>query len=371
MRRQQALVVDVEHRQGDFELACEFASDARVTGLFGPSGAGKSTLLRIMAGLIRPERGRVELAGRCVFDSARRIHVPTHRRRIGYVFQQARLFTHLNVRHNLAYGAWFARARSHSARFAQVVDMLDIGDLLDRRIAGLSGGEQQRVAIGRALLSDPAVLLLDEPLASLDAARRQEVLPYLERLSAESELPIVFVSHQLDDLLRLANRQVVAIRGGRVVFSGATADFMAAPELLGADQARDAGALLRVQVADHVVTQGLSRLCCAGQTLWVPRVDQSPGTSLTLHVRGRDVMLARERPEGISALNVLAGTIDSLHADGDYAVSVLVSVGDQRIEARITRRSAEALALAAGQPIHAVIKSLALAERAWERLAGI
>jgi len=261
------LALNVEHRQGDFELACEFASDARVTGLFGPSGAGKSTLLRIMAGLIRPERGRVELAGRCVFDSARRIHVPTHRRRIGYVFQQARLFTHLNVRHNLAYGAWFARPRGRTARFAQVVDMLDIGDLLDRRIAGLSGGEQQRVAIGRALLSDPAVLLLDEPLASLDAARRQEVLPYLERLSAESELPIVFVSHQLDDLLRLANRQVVAIRGGRVVFSGATADFMAAPELLGADQARDAGALLRVQVADHVVTQGLSRLCCAGQTL--------------------------------------------------------------------------------------------------------
>jgi molybdate transport system ATP-binding protein len=220
-------------------------------------------------------------------------------------------------------------------------------------------------------LSDPAVLLLDEPLASLDAARRQEVLPYLERLSAESELPIVFVSHQLDDLLRLANRQVVAIRGGRVVFSGATADFMAAPELLGADQARDAGALLRVRLEDHVEAHGLSSLTCAGQTLWVPRVNQAPGTGLTLHVRARDVMLARERPDGISALNLLAGTIDSLQADGDYAVSVVVAVGDQRLEARITRRSAEHLALAPGQPIHAVIKSLALAEQAWQRLGGL
>lgn len=365
------LAVDVEHRQGDFKLACDFASDARVTGLFGPSGAGKSTLLRIMAGLIRPERGRVELAGRCVFDSARRIHVPTHRRRIGYVFQKARLFTHLNVRHNLGYGAWFARTRVAPNRFRQVVEMLDIGDLLGRRIAGLSGGEQQRVAIGRALLSDPAVLLLDEPLASLDATRRDEVLPYLERLSAESALPIVFVSHQLDDLLRLANRQVVAIRDGRVAFSGATADFMASPELLGVDQARDAGVLLRACVAEHAAAHGLSRLDCAGQTLWVPRVAQSPGASLTLHVRARDVMLARERPEGISALNVLAGHIDSLQADGDYAVSVMMAVGDQRIEARITQRSAQALALEAGQPIHAVIKSLALAEQAWERLAGI
>ena len=365
------LSVDVTHRIGDFSLDCRFCSDERVTGLFGPSGAGKSTLLRIMAGLIRPERGRVEIARRCVFDSANAIHVPAHRRRIGYVFQQARLFTHMNVRHNLRYGAWFARGKLDAARFDQVVDMLDIGPLLDRRVAGLSGGEQQRIAIGRALLSNPAMLLLDEPLASLDAARKEEVLPYVERLSVETQLPIVFVSHQLDELLRLANRQVVAVRDGRVAYSGPTAEFLARPDLLGADQARDAGALLRVRVRAHQPADGLSELDCGGQSLFVPRVDQAPGRAVTVHVRARDVMLARERPQAISALNILSGTVESLAADGDYAVNVLIDVGDQRLEARVTRRSAQHLGLAAGQPIHAVIKSLALAEQAWERLGGL
>ncbi|MES1949338.1 molybdate ABC transporter, ATP-binding protein [Salinisphaera sp. S4-8] len=365
------LALDITHRQGDFTLECAFESDARVTGLFGPSGAGKSSLLRIMAGLVVPDHGRIELAGRCVFDSAAGVHVPAHKRRIGYVFQRARLFAHLNVRHNLGYGAWFARAKPGRARFEQIVDMLDIGPLLGRRVAGLSGGEQQRVAIGRALLSNPSLLLLDEPLASLDAARRDEVLPYLERLSASAELPIVFVSHQLDELLRLANRHVVAMRDGHIVFSGATAEFLARPSLLGAEQARDAGVLLRAQVLAQLGEHGLSELTCAGQSLYVPRVAYPAGAAITLHVRARDVMLARERPTGISALNVLAARIDRLVADGDYAVNVHMRVGEQPLEARITQRSAEALALAPGQTIHAVIKSLALAEQAWERLGGL
>ena len=365
------LSIDITHRQGDFTLECAFDSDARVTGLFGPSGAGKSSLLRIIAGLVRPDRGRIELAGRCVFDSARRLQVPAHKRRIGYVFQRARLFAHLNVRHNLGYGAWFAREKPGRARFEQVVDMLDIGPLLDRRVTGLSGGEQQRVAIGRALLSNPAVLLLDEPLASLDVARRQEVLPYIERLSAQSELPIVFVSHQLDELLRLANRRVVAVRDGRVTFSGPTAEFLARPSLLGAERARDAGVLLRGEVVTHLPEHGLSELTCGGQSLYVPHVAHPAGAAITLHVRARDVMLARERPVDISALNVLEARIESLVADGDYAVNVHMQVGEQALEARITQRSAEALALAPGQTIHAVIKSLALAEQAWERLGSI
>ncbi|MBS61931.1 molybdenum ABC transporter ATP-binding protein [Salinisphaera sp.] len=365
------LSIDIAHRQGDFTLECAFDSDARVTGLFGPSGAGKSSLLRIIAGLVRPDRGRVELAGRCVFDSQAGVHVPAHRRRIGYVFQRARLFAHLNVRHNLGYGAWFAREKPVRARFEQVVDMLDIGPLLGRRIHGLSGGEQQRVAIGRALLSNPAMLLLDEPLASLDVARRQEVLPYIERLSAESELPILFVSHQLDELLRLANRRVVAIRDGRVTFSGPTAEFLAQPALLGAEQARDAGVLLRGEIVAHVLADGLTELACGGQLLYVPQVEHAAGAEITLHVRARDVMLARERPQDISALNVLEARIERLANDGDYAVNVQMRVGEQPLEARITRRSAQALALAPGQTVHAVIKSLALAEQAWERLGGL
>ena len=365
------LSVDITHRQGDFTLECAFESDARVTGLFGPSGAGKSSLLRIIAGLVRPDLGRVELAGRCVFDSRAGVHVPAHRRRIGYVFQRARLFAHLNVRHNLGYGAWFAREKPGRARFRQVVDMLDIGPLLNRRVTGLSGGEQQRVAIGRALLSNPAMLLLDEPLASLDVARRQEVLPYIERLSAESELPIVFVSHQLDELLRLANRRVVAVRDGRVTFSGPTAEFLAQPSLLGAEQAGDAGVLLRAEIIAHWPGDGLTELVCGRQSLFVPHVAHSAGSAITLHVRARDVMLARQRPQDISALNVLEARIEQLVADGDYAVNVHMRVGEQPLEARITRRSAEALVLAPGQTIHAVVKSLALAEQAWERLGGL
>jgi len=365
------ITLDVTHRLGNFSLAYDFASTERVTGLFGPSGAGKSTLLRIVAGLIDPDRGRVEIAGRCVFDSARGIRIPAHRRRIGYVFQQARLFAHLNVDHNLRFGAWFARHRLAAARFDQVVDMLDIGALLKRRVAGLSGGEQQRIAIGRALLANPEILLLDEPLASLDAARKAEVLPYIERLSQSGDLPIVFVSHQLDEMLRLANRHVVAIRDGRVAFSGATADFLARPDLLGTLHARDAGALLRAPVAEHLQTHGLSRLDLDGQPLFVPRLDQPVGQAVTLHVRARDVMLARERPTDISALNVIETTIQALQADGDYAVEVVLTAGAQRLEARLTRRSAEALALQPGDTVYAVIKSLALAEQAWERLGGL
>ncbi|GAB3670508.1 molybdenum ABC transporter ATP-binding protein [Salinisphaera aquimarina] len=365
------LEIDVSHRLGDFSLDCAFASAERVTGLFGPSGAGKSTLLRILAGLITPARGRIVLAGRCVFDSERGIRIPAHRRRIGYVFQQARLFAHLNVRHNLGYGAWFARAHRRAADFDRVVDMLDIGPLLERRIAGLSGGEQQRIAIGRALLSDPAMLLLDEPLASLDATRKAEVLPYIERLSQESALPIVFVSHQLDEMLRLANRHVVAVSEGRIAFSGPTADFLARPELLGAEHARDAGALLRAQVGRHVPEHGLSVLDCENQSLFVPHLEQDIASPVTLHVRARDVMLARERPAGISALNVLAGHVESVTADGDYAVNVMLAIGHQRLEARVTRRSAEALDLRVGQLLFAVVKSLALAEQSWQRLAGL
>ncbi len=361
----------VTHRLGDFSMDCVFQSSARITGLFGPSGAGKSTLLRIVAGLIHPDEGRVEIAGRCVFDSAAGIRVPAHRRRIGYVFQQARLFAHLNVAHNLRYGAWFSQARPSATRFDQVVDMLDIGALLKRRVAGLSGGEQQRVAIGRALLADPAILLLDEPLASLDAARKAEVLPYIERLSQTTDLPIVFVSHQLDEMLRLANRHVVAIRAGRVAFSGETADFLARPDLLGARHARDAGALLRATVATHLKADGLSELDLDGQPLYVPRIDQPARQAVTLHVRARDVMIARHRPAGISALNVLETRIEAVRAEGDYAVEVVLVAGTQTLEARLTRRSAQALALGEGDTVYAVIKSLALAEQAWERLGGL
>lgn len=369
-----SLSLDIRLRQGDFELACALDSSERVIGLFGPSGAGKSSLLRVIAGLSRPDSGRVEIAGRCVFDSARRINVPAHRRRIGYVFQQARLFAHLNVRHNLGYGGFFARRRPSRARFDQVVDMLDIGPLLDRRIGGLSGGEQQRVAIGRALLSDPALLLLDEPLASLDAPRKREVLPYIERLSSETALPIVFVSHQLDEMLRLANRHVATIRDGRIVFSGPTAEFLARPTLLGTAGDEEIGTLLAAEVRSHDPADGLSELQCGSQCLFVPELSaQAPGDRVYVHVRARDVILALQAPASqTSALNHLVGVVVGVHpVENGYAVDVILDIEGQRLDARITRRSTNRLNPQPGQTMHAVIKSLALAEQAWQRLGGL
>lgn len=368
-----SLALDIRLQQGGFELACRLESSERVVGLFGPSGAGKSSLLRVIAGLSCADSGTIDIAGRRVFDSARGRHVPAHRRRIGAVFQQPRLFPHFNVRHNLDYGGWFSRHRPSRGRFDQVVDMLDIGPLLTRRTRDLSGGEAQRVAIGRALLADPELLLLDEPLASLDGPRKREVLPYIERLSAASALPIVFVSHQLDELLRLANRHVAVIRDGRIVFSGATADFLARPDLLGESAGPAAGTLINAQLAAHEAEHGLSVLACPRQKLYVPRLaGHCVGESVTVHVRARDVILARQPVEQTSALNQLVGVVTGVHADDhDYAADVVLDIDGQRLDARITRRSAATLDLQPGQRVHAVIKSLALAEQAWQRLGGL
>jgi molybdate transport system ATP-binding protein len=213
------LAVDVEKRLGDFTLAAEFAAAEGVTALFGPSGAGKSTIVNLIAGLIAPDRGRIALDDTVLFDSGARIDVPPHRRRIGCVFQEGRLFPHLAVRRNLDYGRWMSGLARDDAATAHIVELLDLGRLLDRRPGKLSGGERQRVAIGRALLMRPRLLLLDEPLASLDTARKREILPYLVRLRDDAKVPMLYVSHLADEVRAIAT-QVVRIEDGRVVAQG-------------------------------------------------------------------------------------------------------------------------------------------------------
>jgi len=213
------LAVDVEKRLGDFTLAAKFEAAAGVTALFGPSGAGKSTIVNLIAGLIAPERGRIALADSVLFDSGLRIDVPPHRRRIGCVFQEGRLFPHLTVRRNLDYGRWMSGLARDEAVTAHIVELLDLGRLLDRRPGKLSGGERQRVAIGRALLMRPRLLLLDEPLASLDAARKREILPYLVRLRDDAKVPMLYVSHFADEVRAIAT-EVVRIDDGRIVAQG-------------------------------------------------------------------------------------------------------------------------------------------------------
>ena len=220
------LVVQIEKKLGDFALHVVFASESGATVLFGPSGAGKTSIINMIAGLLKPDRGRVALDDEVLFDSDARINMPAWQRRIGTVFQEGRLFPHLSVKRNLTYGRWMNGLAEDPAAFAHAVDLLDIGPLLDRRPGKLSGGERQRVAFGRALLMKPRLLLLDEPLASLDAARKEEILPYLERLRDEAKVPMIYVSHDPAEVKRIATR-VVTLEGGRVVATGGV-------ELLGA-----------------------------------------------------------------------------------------------------------------------------------------
>jgi molybdate transport system ATP-binding protein len=213
------LAVDVEKRLGDFSLLARFQTGSGVTAVFGPSGAGKTTLVNMISGLVAPDRGRIAIDDTVLFDAAKRINLPPHRRRIGYVFQEGRLFPHLSVKHNLDYGRRMRGLPPDLAQLARIISLLDIGNLIDRRPGKLSGGERQRVAIGRALLMRPRLLLLDEPLASLDVARKREILPYLERLRDEVGVPMVYVSHHAAELRRIAT-SVVRLAAGQVEAAG-------------------------------------------------------------------------------------------------------------------------------------------------------
>ncbi len=345
------------HAFAGFTLDADFQAPAGVTALFGHSGSGKTTLVNAVAGLLRPDTGRIEIAGRVLFDSARGIWLPPHRRRLGYVFQDARLFPHLSVRQNLHYGRWFAGLRD-GAGFDRVADLLGIGHLLERRPRDLSGGETQRVAIGRALLSDPQLLLMDEPLAALDAARKSEILPYLERIRDESGVPILYVSHSVAEIARLATT-IVALEDGRIRRAGPAAEVLADPDavpVLGSDQA---GAVLSGRVIRHH-TDGLTEIAVSDGSLFLPRVTAPDGSSLRIRIEAREVMLALERPGHVSALNILPAHVVALRDEG-AGVMVALASGQDRLLAQVTARSAKALGLTPGLPVHAIVKSVSVA----------
>ncbi len=353
------LSVDIRHRLGAFSLEATFTSEGGVTALFGRSGSGKTSIIRIIAGLIRPDHGRVSLDGTVLADSDSGVFVPRHRRRFGYVFQEARLFPHLSVRQNLNYGRWFAPAGERSESFDGVVDLLGIAALLDRRPAKLSGGEKQRVAIGRALLSSPRLLLMDEPLAALDEARKAEILPYIERLRDETRIPVIYVSHSIAEVARLANR-VVVMRDGKVETIGAAVDiFSQLSGPLAADR-REAGVLLEGRVESMDNRHRLTVVAVKTARLFVPGQVAAVGRPVRVHIPARDVMLATARPEGLSALNILDGEVRDIGAAVDGAVEVKVDCGGDIVAARITQFSVERLGLRVGLPIHAIIKTVAL-----------
>ncbi|WP_375458009.1 molybdenum ABC transporter ATP-binding protein [uncultured Enterovirga sp.] len=365
--REGDLRVEVEHEQGGFNLAAAFEAPGGVTALFGRSGSGKTTLVNIIAGLLRPRRGRVVLGGQALVDTASGVHVPAHRRRIGYVFQDGRLFPHLSVRQNLLFGRWFAAGAEDRTSLASVVELLGIAPLLGRRPGALSGGEKQRVAIGRALLAKPRLLLMDEPLAALDDARKAEILPFIEQLRDEAGVPIVYVTHAITEVARLADTLVV-LENGRVAASGSARDTLARTDIGPLAGIREAGAVLDAEIEAHDRAFGLTTLSTPAGDLRVPLLNLPAGARLRLQIPARDVILSLRRPDGLSALNILPGTIDEVPdpSGADGSADIRLDCGGARILARITRRSVADLALARGMPVFAIVKSVALApDRSW------
>jgi molybdate transport system ATP-binding protein len=352
------LDVDIQHDQGEFRLEARFRSKGRLTALVGQSGSGKTTLVNAIGGLIRPSLGRIAVNGRALVDTKRGIFVPKHRRRIGYVFQEGRLFPHINVRQNLLFGRWFTPRGERVADFDAVVGLLGIEHLLDRRPSTLSGGEKQRVAIGRALLADPQLLLMDEPLASLDEARKAEIYPYLERLRDEGSVPIVFVSHSVAEIARLAT-SIVVLSEGRVTASGPASEILPHANLLPQSSPTEAGVLIETRVLRHDDLFDLTILQARAGTLTVPRLDLPVGAAMRVRLRSRDIILSLDPPEGLSALNILPGMISSIDEPDGASTDVMLDCGGDGIVARVTRKSVERLGLRPGLAVHAIVKSVA------------
>ena len=343
--------------RGNFLLDLDLELPGRgITALFGHSGSGKTTCLRAMAGLERPPGGRFSIGDEVWQDD--HVFVPTHRRALGYVFQEASLFPHLSVQGNMEFGLKRAADSAPVFALATVAELLGIGALLKRMPDSLSGGERQRVAVARALLAAPRLLLMDEPLAALDLKRKLEILPYLERLHDELSIPVIYVSHAPDEVARLADH-LVLLEDGKVVASGPLSETLARTDLPPAF-ADDAGVVLETTLSAHEA-DNLSQLDFAGGVLHVGRRHEAPGSRLRCRIHARDVSLALERPRASSIVNILAASVTAVAAtDTPGHVLVQMRIGATPLLARITERSLRELALAPGQPVWAQIKGVAL-----------
>ena len=348
--------VDVRRKLGDFTLQASFKTPpGGITALFGRSGAGKTSLINLLAGLDRPDEGRIAVDGIVLFDSEAGIDMPPDKRRLGYVFQEGRLFPHMSVRRNLAYGM---KRDGNGAGFDEIVELLDIGNLLDRGPRDLSGGEKQRVAIGRALLASPSLLLMDEPLATLDMGRKAEILPFIERLRDELATPIVYVSHAMEEIVRLADTLVI-MSDGKIAAVGPVEELMSRLDLRPLTGRYEAGAVLTVTVEGHDVKRAITRLSFDGMTLLVPYADIPVGEELRIRIRARDVSLALSAPADISILNIFPGRVLEISDRKDGQVDVIVDAG-AKIWARVTRMAVQRLGLEPGKQVHALVKAVAI-----------
>ena len=356
--------VDAALKLGDFNLDIAFENDDGITALFGRSGSGKSTTINLIAGLARPDRGRIVLDGRILVDTAMGVYVPSYRRRAGLVFQDSQLFPHLSVRQNLLFGRWFVPNAERTIAFEPVVETLNIGALLARKPARLSGGEKQRVALGRALLASPKILLMDEPLASLDQERKLEILPLIERLRDEFRIPIVYVSHSVEEVGRLASR-VVVLDAGRVVAVGGVEEVLGAG-LSAAGISRFArSSVIAGKLTSIDEAYGLTEIAHPAGTIWLVGRAGPIGGEARVVIKSTDITLAKTRVEGMSVRTTLSGKVAGIDSDDGPIAGVSIALdGHGRLYALATRKAIDELGLALGDRVFALVKTVALDERA-------
>jgi len=364
------LEISVRKTLGQFHLDADFACDTRgVIAFFGRSGAGKSTLVNLIAGLDRPDSGHVTLQGTTLYNGGRNIDLPPEARRFGYVFQEGRLFPHFSVRGNLLYGFKRVPAEERRITLDQIVPLLGLERLLNRRPRDLSGGEKQRVAIGRALLANPKMLLMDEPLAALDHRRKDEILVFIERLRDELVIPIIYVSHSMEEIVRLADTMVL-MSDGEVVAVGAVDDVMSRLDLRPMTGRYEAGAVLRATIDFHEKSDGMTAMKFSGGILRVPLLDMPVGADLRVRIRARDVALALEPPKHTSFSNIFLCRIIDIGTEDGPQVDLRLDVGGSPLWARVTARSLQQLELHPGKEVYALVKGVAIDRHSLGRISG-
>lgn len=361
----QELAIDTSISFGDFDLRVNDSFSLEgITALFGPSGCGKSTLLRIIAGYEENSQGKIEFDKQCWQGNDGSNFMPPHQRGVGFVFQNAGLFAHLSVIKNLQYADMRSQNESPKIDLDSVVAALDLHSLLDRQPNSLSGGETQRVAIARALLARPQLLLMDEPLAALDFKRKARIIPLIEKLPTTFGIPVVYVTHAIEEVVHLASRMIV-LANGRVMAEGPVAEILERQDIQSVIGRFEAAALINARVSRHIKSYHLTEVDCAGVGIIMPYIDLALGTSVRLRIRARDVSLALNRPEGISIQNILPGTIVEIIEEPETAFAeALVDIGGVRLRARISRKSVADLELVVGKAVFTLIKSISFDRRA-------
>ena len=350
--------VNIDKSMGDFYLKTKFNADIGITAIFGPSGAGKSTLVNLIAGLMKPNNGYIKIFDELIFDSAQKINIPVNKRGIGFVFQDARLFPHMKVEANLKYSHRFGR-RGQLRSFSEIVEVLNLEGILNRLPGNLSGGEKQRVAMGRALLSNPKILILDEPLAGLDEGLKAEVIPYLEFLRDNFNLPILYISHSQSEVARLSDK-IVVLEKGRILEQGRTLQILSSFSVAKKLSLRDLSSFVEATVRNHA-PDGITELDFAGSKLFLPTINTPLGRKVRLRILAKDITLAINKPQKISALNILKGEVVEIILGSGPGAVVGIKVGNHKLITRITQRSLNVMDLKLGKTCFAFLKSVSVA----------